>query len=93
MPLLGKETSALENNVLNNTGIAAALARLAGTKHTPDVDYALALVTCASHAAVSSLLPAAAAVVPLDKATRVEGDVPHSGASPRHPKEAHMVPQ
>ena len=70
------------NNILNNTGIAAVLARLTGTKHTPDVDCALALVTCASPAAVSILL--AIAVVPLDKATRVEGDVPHSGASLPH---------
>ena len=56
------------NNVLNNTGIVAALARLAGTKHTPDVDCVLALVTCAS-LVVSPL--AAVVVVPLDKATRV----------------------
>ena len=71
------------NNVLNNTGIAAAVARLAGTKHAPDADCVLALVTSASPV-VSLLLAVAVVVVPLDKATRVEGDVPHSGASPRH---------
>ena len=79
MPLLGKEIGT-GNNVLNNTGIAA-VARLAGTKHTPDVDCVLALVTCASPAASSLVL---AVIDPLNKTTRVEGDVPHSGASLPH---------
>ena len=87
MPLLGKETLALETTFSTTQGLLPSLDWQA--PNTPDVDCVLALVTCASPAV--SLL--AVIVVPLNKATRVEGDVPHSGASPTALKEAHVVPR